>query len=125
MLGLLTVITGAQKTEVDVPWDGEKIQADTIKEFKRKKKEREIQEQLRKHTASVVLYCKVLLTLAPNLIGLIVKVFHDITDPNKYLLLLFFSYTVNAATKLFYFYVLPSKYVFKLNYSRINLAHFV
>ena len=63
--------------------------------------------------------------MAPNLIGFIVKVVHDITDPNKYLLLLFFSYTVNAAPKLFYFYVWPSKYVFKLNYSRINLAHFV
>ena len=50
MLGLLTVVTGAKKTEVDVPSDGgleadkaemaasEKIQSDTIKEFKRKKK---------------------------------------------------------------------------------------
>ena len=57
---LLTVVTGAQKTEVDVPSDGgsevdkekmaaaEKIQSDAIKEFKQKKKDRELQEQLRK-----------------------------------------------------------------------------
>ena len=57
---MLTVVTGAQKTEVDMPSDGgseadkaemagaEKIQSDAIKEFKRKKKERELQEQLQK-----------------------------------------------------------------------------
>ena len=60
MLGLLTVVTGAKKTEVDVPSDGDseadktkmeaaqKTQAAVIKDFKSKKKEREVQEQLRK-----------------------------------------------------------------------------
>ena len=59
MLRLLTIVKGAQKTEVDVPSDGgseedkeemagaERIQSDAIKEFKRKK-EPELQEQLRK-----------------------------------------------------------------------------
>ena len=88
-----------------------------------KTKSRKYKSNCGNNTLSVVLFCKVILTLAPNLIILIVNVFHDITDANKYLLLSFFSFMVNAATKLFYFYVSPSLYVYKLNYSRISLAN--
>lgn len=60
MLIILTVVVGAKKTELDAPSEidseaekaemesAEKTQKEAIKEHKRKKKEREVQDQLRK-----------------------------------------------------------------------------
>ena len=69
MLFHLTVITSTHKTEVDVLSDvdseaekkemaaAEKVQSEAMKEFKRKKKEREIQEELRNKYSK---YCVIL-----------------------------------------------------------------
>ena len=58
------------------------------------------------NTVSVVLFCKLLLSLHPDIIWLIVKVVHDNTDADMFLFCLsFFTYTVNAATKVFSLHV--------------------
>ena len=59
----------------------ETVQADAIKEFKRKKKECEIQDELRKQNSN----CgdEILLTLSPHFISAIVSVSHDILHRSR------------------------------------------